>query len=189
MIFLMKWLPALLWILVGTVFMGAVHDLGALVLSVKEQGRSIADITSSVISKRVRLMFLIFVLLLVWLVLAVFAMAIADLFVSVPTSVIPVNIQIIIALIMGILLNKKNINGLFLSLCSVALLYFFVWVGSNNPIILFTYNFLVLDGRLKHIKLFRTNLVEYLPKTISLGFRQGSILCPSIFSILYCIYL
>ena len=33
---------------------------------------------------------------------------------------------------------KKNINGLFLSLCSVALLYFFVWVGSNNPIILFT---------------------------------------------------
>ena len=132
------WLPALLWILVGTVFMGAVHDLGALVLSVKEQGRSIADITSSVISKRVRLMFLIFVLLLVWLVLAVFAMAIADLFVSVPTSVIPVNIQIIIALIMGILLNKKNINGLFLSLCSVALLYFFVWVGSNNPIILFT---------------------------------------------------
>lgn len=132
------WLPALLWILIGTVFMGAVHDLGALVLSVKEQGRSIADITSSVISKRVRLMFLVFVLLLVWLVLAVFAMAIADLFVSVPTSVIPVNIQIIIALIMGILLNKKNINGLYLSLCSVALLYFFVWFGSNNPVTLFT---------------------------------------------------
>ena len=130
------WLPALLWILVGTVFMGAVHDLGALVVSVKEQGRSIADITSTVISKRVRLMFLIFVLLLVWLVLAVFAMAIADLFVSVPTSVIPVNIQIIIALIMGVLLNKKNVNGLFLSLCSVALLYFFVWVGSNNPVAL-----------------------------------------------------
>ncbi len=97
------WLPAILWILFGTVFMGAVHDLGALVASVKEQGRSIADIASSVISKRVRLMFLIFVLMLVWLVLAVFAMAIADLFVSVPTSVIPVNIQIIIALIMGVL--------------------------------------------------------------------------------------
>ena len=130
------WLPALLWILIGTVFMGAVHDLGALVLSVKERGRSIADIASSVINKRVRLMFLIFVLLLVWLVLAVFAMAIADLFVSVPTSVIPINIQIIIALVVGILLNKKNINNLFLSLGSVVLLYFFVWVGSNNPITL-----------------------------------------------------
>ena len=130
------WLPALLWILIGTVFMGAVHDLGALVVSVKERGRSIADIASSVINKRVRLMFLIFVLLLVWLVLAVFAMAIADLFVSVPTSVIPINVQIIIALVVGVLLNKKNINNLFLSLGSVVLLYFFVWVGSNNPVTL-----------------------------------------------------
>ena len=130
------WLPAILWILLGTVFMGAVHDLGALVASVKEQGRSIADIASSVISKRVRFMFLIFVLMLVWLVLAVFAMAIADLFVSVPTSVIPVNIQIIIALIMGVLLNKKKMNSLLLSLVSVALLYYFVWIGSNNPVLL-----------------------------------------------------
>ena len=44
------WLPALLWILIGTVFMGAVHDFGALVTSVKEKGRSIADIASSTIS-------------------------------------------------------------------------------------------------------------------------------------------
>lgn len=130
------WLPAILWILIGTIFIGAVHDLGALVVSVKEDGRSIADIASTVISKRVRLMFLIFVLMLVWLVLAVFAMAIADLFVSVPTSVIPINVQIIIALAVGALLNKKNMNTLLLSLGSVILLYFFIWVGSNNPVVL-----------------------------------------------------
>lgn len=130
------WLPAILWILIGTIFIGAVHDLGALVVSVKEDGRSIADIASTVISKRVRLMFLIFVLMLVWLVLAVFAMAIADLFVSVPTSVIPINVQIIVALAVGVLLNKKNMNTLLLSLGSVILLYFFIWVGSNNPVVL-----------------------------------------------------
>ena len=128
------WLPALVWILFGTIFMGAVHDFGSLVTSVKEKGRSIADIASFTISKRARMMFLIFVLFLVWLVLAVFAMAIADLFVSVPTSVIPINIQIIIALVMGVLLNKKNMNGLVLSIISVIFLYFFIWVGSNNPI-------------------------------------------------------
>ena len=128
------WLPALVWILFGTIFMGAVHDFGSLVTSVKEKGRSIADIASFTISKRARMMFLIFVLFLVWLVLAVFAMAIADLFVSVPTSVIPINIQIIIALAMGVLLNKKNMNGLALSIMSVIFLYFFIWVGSNNPI-------------------------------------------------------
>ena len=102
------WLPALIWILVGTVFMGAVHDFGALVTSVKEKGRSIADIASTTISKRARLMFLVFIIFLVWLVLAVFAMAIADLFVGIPSSVIPINIEIIIALIMGYLLYKKS---------------------------------------------------------------------------------
>ena len=130
------WLPALLWILLGTVFMGAVHDFGALVTSAKEKGRSIADIASSTISNRARLMFLVFILLLVWLVLAVFAMAIADLFVSVPASVIPINVQIIVALFMGVMLKRKIMSGAFLSVVSVVILYFFIWVGSNNPIVL-----------------------------------------------------
>ena len=128
------WLPALLWILIGTVFMGAAHDFGALVTSVKEKGRSIADIASSTISNRARIMFLIFVILLVWLVLAVFAMAIADLFVSVPTSVIPINVQIIIAISMGFLIYKKKIDSLIPSLIALGLLYFFVWVGTTSPV-------------------------------------------------------
>ena len=72
------WLPAILWVVFGTIFMGAVHDFGALIVSLKEKGRSIADITSTVINPRTRIMFLIFVMLLTWLVLAVFAMAIQD---------------------------------------------------------------------------------------------------------------
>ena len=70
------WLPALLWVVLGTIFMGAVHDFGALVLSVREKGRSIADIAGNVINARVRVMFLCFVMVVVWLVLAVFAMVI-----------------------------------------------------------------------------------------------------------------
>ena len=128
------WLPALVWILVGTVFMGAVHDFGALVASVKEKGKSIADIASTTISKRARLMFLIFVIFLVWLVLAVFAMAIADLFVGIPSSVIPINIEIIIAIIMGYLLYKRKIDSLIPSLIALAILYFFIWVGTLYPI-------------------------------------------------------
>ena len=128
------WLPALLWILLGTIFMGAVHDFGALVTSVKEKGRSIADIASNTISKRTRLMFLSFVILLIWLILAVFAMVIADLFVAIPSSVIPINIEIIIAIIMGFLIYKKKIDILIPSLFALALLYFFVWVGTKVPI-------------------------------------------------------
>ena len=128
------WLPALIWILVGTVFMGAVHDFGALVTSVKEKGRSIADIASTTISKRARLMFLVFIIFLVWLVLAVFAIAIADLFVGIPSSVIPINIEIIIALIMGYLLYKKKLSSLIPSLVALLVLYFFIWVGTLYPI-------------------------------------------------------
>ena len=128
------WLPALIWILIGTVFMGAVHDFGALVTSVKEKGKSIADIASSTISKPARLMFLVFIIFLVWLVLAVFAMAIADLFVGIPSSVIPINIEIIIAIIMGYLLYKKKIDSLIPSLIALSILYFFIWVGTLYPI-------------------------------------------------------
>lgn len=128
------WLPAFLWIVVGTVFMGAVHDFGALVVSVREKGRSIADISSKVIGGRARIMFLIFILMLVWLVLAVFAMVIADLFVAVPTAVLPINIEIILAIAVGWLIYKKNAKALAPSLIALTLLYFFVWAGTHLPL-------------------------------------------------------
>ena len=128
------WLPAILWIVIGTVFMGAVHDFGALVLSLKEKGRSIADISSNVINKRVRVMFLIFVMSLTWLVLAVFANAISLLFSKFPTAVLPINIEIIIAIIMGYIMYKKRIKTFFPSVAALITLYIFVWIGSTNPI-------------------------------------------------------
>ena len=128
------WLPALVWVILGTVFIGAVHDFGALVVSIKEKGRSIADITANVISSRTRIMFLIFVMMLIWLVLAVFAMAIADLFVSIPSSVLPINIQIIVAVIIGWIIYKKGMNSFIPSIIALGVLYLFVWLGTQIPL-------------------------------------------------------
>ena len=128
------WLPALLWVVLGTVFMGAVHDYGALVVSAREKGRSIADIAANVVSGRVRLMFLCFIMVLSWLVLAVFAMAIADLFVQVPTSVLPVNVGIVVALVIGWLLYKRKMPALIPSLVALVILYAFVWIGTKLPL-------------------------------------------------------
>jgi carbon starvation protein len=128
------WVPALLWVVLGTVFMGAVHDFGALVASVKEEGRSIADLAGGVLSGRARLMFLCFVLVLVWLVLAVFAMAIAGLFVAQPAAVLPVNVEIVIALAMGWLLYERQSGALVPSLVALGLLYLFVWLGTLAPL-------------------------------------------------------
>ncbi len=122
-------LPALLWVVLGTIFMGATHDFGALVVSIREQGRSIADIAGNVITPRVRLLFLCFVMVVSWLVLAVFAMAIAGLFTGIPSSVLPVNASIFIAMAMGWMLYK--LKALVPSLIALVLLYFFVWLGTD----------------------------------------------------------
>ena len=128
------WLPALLWVVIGTVFMGAVHDFGALTMSLKEKGRSIADMTADVINNRTRVMFLCFVMCLIWLVLAVFAMAIAKLFTLYPSSVLPINVEIIIAIIMGYMIYKKKIDSFIPSVIALLLLYLFVWIGTIYPL-------------------------------------------------------
>ncbi len=128
------WLPAMLWVVLGTVFIGAVHDFGALVMSLKEKGQSVAVISGKLVNSRIRVMFLIFVMMLTWLVLAVFAMAIAGLFTAVPTAVLPINIEIMIAIGMGYLIYKKGIDALIPSILALAVLYFFVWIGSFTPL-------------------------------------------------------
>ena len=128
------WLPAILWVVLGTIFMGAAHDFGALVLSLKEKGKSVADISSLTINNRIRIMFLIFIMCLTWLVLAVFANAIAGLFTKYSSAVLPVNVEIIIAMIIGYYIYKKKINAFIPSVIALLVLYVFVWIGSNNPI-------------------------------------------------------
>ncbi|MCP4682617.1 MAG: carbon starvation protein A, partial [Desulfobacterales bacterium] len=62
------WVPALIWILIGSIFMGAVHDFGAMVVSLRNQGRSIGDVASDIINKRVRTLFLIIIFFELWIV-------------------------------------------------------------------------------------------------------------------------
>ena len=61
------WLPALIWIVLGTIFMGAVHDFSAMVISLRNQGRSIGDITGEIIGPRARTIFLLIISLLIWI--------------------------------------------------------------------------------------------------------------------------
>ncbi|MEZ5987518.1 MAG: carbon starvation protein A [Planctomycetota bacterium] len=128
------WLPAFLWIVLGAVFMGAVHDFGALVVSARERGRSIADVAGRVVSPRIRAMFLCFVLVLTWLVLAVFAIAIAGQFLAIPSSVLPINIEIIVALVIGWLIYVRKVDALWPSLIALVVLYVFVWIGTEVPL-------------------------------------------------------
>jgi carbon starvation protein len=95
------WLPAVLWVSLGTVFMGAVHDFSALVISLRHRGHSIGDIAGTVISPRTRTLFLVIISVLIWIVLAVFAFIIGTLFVANPGAIFPINVQIVVALALG----------------------------------------------------------------------------------------
>ena len=61
-------------------------------------------------------------------------MAIAGLFVSVPSSVLPINIEILLAIVVGWLIYKKGVDALVPSLVALLLLYFFIWVGTKTPL-------------------------------------------------------
>lgn len=128
------WLPALFWIVFGSIFIGAVHDFGALVLSARQKGRSIGDLTATLITPRVRILFQIIVYFLIWIVLAVFAFAIGVLFDQYPASVIPVNTEILIALWIGLSIHRKGKNLLTPSLVALALLYLLIYPGVLYPI-------------------------------------------------------
>ncbi|CAE8737460.1 unnamed protein product [Polarella glacialis] len=95
------WLPGMLWIVFGCLFSGAVHDMGTLVVSARNGGRSIADLSGYLVSWRLRIIFLL-INFLCMLVVAKFMELIAKLFILWPQTVLPVNAEIPLAVIMGL---------------------------------------------------------------------------------------
>lgn len=127
------WLPALLWVVLGTIFIGAVHDYGALALSARRGGRGLGDLTGELLGGRAKLWFLSIIVLLTWVVLAVFAFLIAVLFVLYPESVWPVNVEIVIALLLGWWVYRRGGRLLWPSVGAVALLYAAIVVCAPHP--------------------------------------------------------
>ena len=130
------WLPALLWVLLGSVLMGAVHDFGALVMSLRNRGFSIGWLTEFVIGRRARLLFLTVVFFELWIVVAIFGLVIAAIFAIYPCSVLPVWIQIPIAIALGLfLVRAKRARGVLIASCvAVAVMYLTIAWGSASPV-------------------------------------------------------
>jgi carbon starvation protein len=110
------WVPAMLWILLGSIFMGAVHDLGALVISMRNRGRSIGDLASEIVNKRVRILFLLIIFFELWIVVAIFGVVIAIVFKVCPQAVLPVFLEIPIAVWLGYMVYKKGASHLPMSI-------------------------------------------------------------------------
>lgn len=123
------WLPAVLWVVFGSIFIGAVHDFGALVVSMRSRGQTIGDVAGRMVSKRARLLVLFILFLALMVVLAIFGLVIAVIFSIYPESVLSVWVAMPVAVVVGILIHRKGSHILIPSLGALAILYGAVAIG------------------------------------------------------------
>jgi len=128
------WLPALLWVVFGSIFMGGIHDLGALMVSARHEGRSIGDVTKDIIGPTTRTLFLLVILFMLLIVLAVFALIIGILFTMYPASVFPIWFEIPLAIWLGYMIYKRNANVTLWSLVALVVMYITIYMGTRFPL-------------------------------------------------------
>ncbi len=128
------WVPAVLWVTLGTVFAGAVHDFGSLVVSMRNKGKSIGELTTTIIGPRAKYLFMAVIFFELWIVIAIFAMIMGVLFKMYPQSVFPVWMEIPIAITLSYMVYKKKKNLHVWSWVALILMYVTVIIGVFLPI-------------------------------------------------------
>ncbi|MBY5959490.1 carbon starvation protein A [Membranicola marinus] len=127
------WLPAILWVALGTVFAAGVHDFGTIVLSLRNKGHSIGTLADRLIGKRAKILFLFIILILVLMINAVFAWVISNLFISFPASVLSIFIQIPLAIWIGYYTYKRQGNIIIPSILVLIVMYGTAVLASYVP--------------------------------------------------------
>ncbi|MQA90000.1 MAG: carbon starvation protein A [Gemmatimonas sp.] len=130
------WLPAFLWVVLGTIFFAGVHDAGALWASSRNKAKSIGALAEDIIGPRGRSVFMIVIFLLLLMVNAVFAIVIANLFLSTPSSVFAAWAVIPIAVTIGFLVYRRGVGLGIPSVVGIVLLYLAMWGGQYMPVVL-----------------------------------------------------
>lgn len=127
------WVPALLWVFIGSIVMGAVHDFGALIISMRNQGKSISEYTAKYVNSRTKFLFFLIVFLELWIVIAIFGLVIAIVFSIYPQAVLAVWIEIPIAIYLGHAIYKRGKSPMVMSIFAIIVMYFFVVIGPWAP--------------------------------------------------------
>lgn len=142
------WLPALLWVVVGCIFVGAVHDFVVLGVSVRHKGRTIGDIADEMLGPRARILFMLIILFALMLAMGVFALIIGDLFSyfgtdpgiegnrAYPEAVLPALGLIVLAAIIGLLIRKAKFPFAPTIAVGVIIMFALLFAGIQWPLFL-----------------------------------------------------
>lgn len=128
------WLPALLWVVLGAVFMGCVHDFSALIISVRHKARSIGDLAGDIIGKKATTAYMVIMFFVVILLTAIFLRLISGLLTRYPEVVIPAAALVIVAVAIGVLIYRTKVGLGIASIVGIVLMLLSVWIGTQKPL-------------------------------------------------------
>ena len=128
------WGAVVLWVVLGCIFIGAVHDMASLFLSVRHEGRSIASVIETVIGRPGKILFLIFCWSTLVLVCAEFTRQVAATFVGTPAVATSSLLFIALAVVFGVAVNRLGMKTLPATCVFVPIMFACVWIGTRLPL-------------------------------------------------------
>ncbi len=128
------WGPVFLWVLLGVVFLGAMHDYVSLIASSRNQGKSVSVITKKYLNSREGWIFGLMIWLTLVLIITVFSVSAAESIVEKPDLVIPLVAITLIAVALGFGVSRYKWDYKLSSVVAILLIFFFVWIGHMFPI-------------------------------------------------------
>ncbi|OPL07493.1 MAG: carbon starvation protein CstA [delta proteobacterium ML8_F1] len=138
------WLPVMLWIVLGSIFFGGVHDMGSLFASVRHEGKSIGEVIGDTMGSKGKKLFAVFAWLTLILVVAAFTNIVANAFVASPSAATASLLFILLAIGFGMVVYRGNVNLGIGTVVGVALMALSIWLGVQFPIALSAQNWMVL---------------------------------------------
>jgi len=130
------WIPVFLWIVFGSIFIGAVHDFASLVVSIRHKGQSIGKVIETQIGQLGKQLFLIFAWATLVLIIAAFTILVAKTFVATPAVATSSSLFILLAILFGLSIYRMKASLGVATIVGVALLLIAVWAGVKFPMTL-----------------------------------------------------
>lgn len=130
------WIPVFLWIIIGSVFFGGVHDMGSLFASVRHDGKSLGEVIGETMGSKGKKLFAIFSWFTLILVVAAFTNVCANTFVATPSAGTSSILFILLAISFGFAVYRRGAGLALSSVIGVALLFLCIWLGIQFPLAL-----------------------------------------------------